>query len=751
MTDVIASEWHKLRSLRSNAYLLAASLLAVLACAGVAYLIGRGFDHQTAEERLRFTGNGNGLGTGLPVAYFVFGTLGALTITAEHATGMIRTSLVAVPRRQLFLFAKIPGLAAVSLVAGQVLAFAMHLAAQAVLGDRAGQLLLDGGTLGTSLAEPGVLASVAVAGLSMAAAALIGLGVGAAIRSTPGSLVALVLVFLVLPVAAQALPSPLRARAGSYMIENLPAQIAGVDGLLPPEAAAALLAGYVAVALAAGAAVTALRGRRVKALAAGAVAVLLTGLVVVPASAGAAAGPSSLAWRACPGQDAPGDLRCASVEVPLDWAKPAGRKITVPVAMLPASGTGRRIGTVVSVPGGPGASGIDDLKQFHGRFAKLRDRFDVVSLAPRNTVEPGGPLPYDCLATGPWITLPGDRAEWAELTRRNRAHAERCRAADPELFDHMDSASVARDLDAVRAALGEQRLSFLANSYGGHPAEAYAHLFPARVRAMVLDGAATHQETSAATEPRLYARLERQLERFAAWCRSATACALHGRDAEAVWRRLVTAADESPVPVRNDPSRAAYTGFDFKTAAGPSFVSPGREPDVPRWVQLASAIEKAAGGDASGFADYVRQASGSPKVPSIAGQNMTHCLDGKGYESYAVYREALRKAAEVSPNFAGQRSWWPLACAGWPAPVTNPPAPLPAHGLPPFLAVGSWTDHDEVARAVRRVPGSSSVRYEGHGHTLYLSGTGGCVTAHVNRYLTSLRLPPPGTTCPATA
>ncbi|GAA3470020.1 alpha/beta fold hydrolase [Nonomuraea roseola] len=751
MMDVMASEWRKLRSLRSNAYLLAVSLLAVLACAGVAYLMGRGFDHQTIEERLRFTSNGNGLGTGLPVAYFVFGTLGALAITSEYATGMIRTSLVAVPRRQLFLFAKIPGLAAVTLLAGQVLAFAMHLAAQAVLGDRAGQLLLDGRTLGTPLSEPGVLASVAVAGLTMAAAALIGLGVGAALRSTPGSLVALVMIFLVLPVVAQALPSPLRAQAGSYMLENLPAQIAGVGGgLLPPPVAAALLLVYVAAALTAGATVTALKGR-LKVLAVGAAATLLAAVVALPAAGDApGTGPSNLAWRPCTDKDAPKDMRCASVQVPLDWKKPAGRKITIPVAVLPASGAERRIGAIFSIPGGPGVSGIDKLKQFHGRFAKLRDRFDVISFAPRNTVKPGGVLPYECLAAGPYITLPDTRAEYAALARANREHAQRCRSADPEFFDHMDSASVARDIEAVRAALGEQRLSFLANSYGGTPAAAYARLFPSRIRAMVMDGAADHIEDVAAGEPRAYARIERQVERFAAWCRSATACALRGQDAGEVWRRLVSAADRSPVPVPNDPTGAAYTGFDLKVAAAPSFVSPGTEPDVPRWVQLADAIKKAAAGDASGFADYVRQATGGPKVPSLVGQNMTQCLDGHGYASYATYRKALRRAEELSPNFAGQRAWWPLGCVGWPAPVTNPPAPLPTSGLVPFLAVGSWTDYEATANIVRHVPGSSGVRYEGHGHTLYVYGNSGCVVAHVNRYFTSLRLPPQGTTCQAT-
>jgi hypothetical protein len=260
MIDVIVSEWLKLRSLRSNLYLLAASLLAVLLSAGVAYLIIRGFANQSPEERLRFPSNGDGLGNGLPVAYVVLGALGALAITSEYSTGMIRTSLAAVPRRQVFLLAKIPSLAVVALVAGQILAFAMHFASQAILGDYADQPLLDGRTLGTTLSEPGVLTGVIVAGVFMAMVTLIGLGLGAAIRSTPGSLIALVMILFVLPVVAKTLPSPLRARMGSFMIENLPSQIAGVGGgLLSPTAAGALLVAYVVAALTAGAVMIAVK------------------------------------------------------------------------------------------------------------------------------------------------------------------------------------------------------------------------------------------------------------------------------------------------------------------------------------------------------------------------------------------------------------------------------------------------------------------------------------------------------------
>ncbi|MEV4245174.1 alpha/beta fold hydrolase [Streptosporangium canum] len=746
MIDVIASEWLKLRSLRSNLYLLAVSLLAVLLSAGVAYLITRGFDGQSPEERLRFPSNGDGLGNGLPVAYFVLGALGALAITSEYSTGMIRTSLAAVPRRQAFLLAKVPGLAAVSLVAGQVLGFAMHFAGQAVLGERAGQLLLDGRTLGTPLSEPGVLIGVIAAGVSMAAVTLIGLGLGAVIRSTPGSLIALIMILFVLPVVAKTLPAPLRAQLGSFMIENLPSQIAGVGGgLLSPSAAGALLAAYTVAALTAGAVAIAVKGRRVKVLAAGVAVIILAGAVPAVADDSAVPAPPTLAWKACPDKDAPPEMRCAAIQVPVDWTEPSGRKIALPLGMLPATGTERRIGTVFSIPGGPGHSGVKDLKKSAGGFMDLRRRFDVVSFAPRNTFDLGV-LSAQCLASGPWIFLPDDRVQYAALAEANRASAQRCRKADPEFFDHLDSASVARDVEAVRVALGEEKLSFIATSYGGVPAVAYARLFPSRIRAMVMDGAVNQLLDRADNDRMSYPTVERQFGRFAAWCGSTTSCALHGEDVGAIWRRLVTGADRSPVPVRGEPPEAAYTGFDLKVAAAPSLISPGPEPESPRWVQLAEAVRRAAEGDASGFADYVKQATESLKAPSFVGMNMTHCPDGMGYGSYEEYQEGRRRGGRLSPNFAGNEQWHPLACVGWPTPVTNPRAPLPVEDLPPFLGVGTWVDYAGSMDLVLRVPGSSTVRYEGHGHGLYLSGDT-CAIAHVNRYLTSLRLPPAGTVC----
>lgn len=734
MRDAIAAEWLKFRSLRSNLYLLAAALLAPALCAGLAFMVTRGFDNQSGADRLAFDSLGAGLGTGLPVAYVVFGTLGALSITAEHATGLIRTSLAAVPRRQAFLLSKVPVLLAVGLVTGMVLAFAMHLATAAVLGDRAGVVLLSGDTLGPSLGDEGVLATVVLAGVSMPLVALVGLGLGTVIRSTAGTLVALVILLFVLPVAAMTMPNPWRARIGAFMIESLPAQIAG-GGLLAPPTATALLLLYPVVALSLGAVAIALRGRRLRALAAGLVATaLVAGAGTAPVAAAVPAA-SAIEWRPCAGVK---DLECATIEVPVDWANPRGRKIALPLGRLPATGTQRRIGTVFSIPGGPGGPGLDDLKQRAGSFAKLREHFDVVSLNPRNTPALDL-LDRECLKTGPWIARPENGAEWAALAKTNRVAAQKCRARDPELFDHADSASFARDIDAIRAALGERKLSFVATSYGGVPAVAYARLFPARIRALYLDGVGNHLLGKETEERMRYATLDAQFARFAAWCEADSACALHGRDVGAAWRALVAAADRVPVPVKGE--QAAYSGFDLKIAALPHLVSPGAE--NLRWKELAKAVERAEGGDATGFADYVEAGAGSLKPPSPVGMNMTHCLDGLGYGGYAEYRA---HRALGSPELVGSEQWHPLGCAGWPVPVRNPVQPIPVQALPPMLGAGTWTDYAATADLAMRVPGSSTVRFDGNGHGLYLSGDA-CTIAHANRYLVSLRLPPPGTVC----
>ncbi|NBE95587.1 alpha/beta hydrolase [Nonomuraea sp. KC401] len=462
---------------------------------------------------------------------------------------------------------------------------------------------------------------------------------------------------------------------------------------------------------------------------------LLGSLTVVPSSS------HTLEWGSCQGDDRPKDLQCASIQVPLDWKKPQGRTLTLRIARLPATGAGR--GTVFSIPGGPGGSGIDDLSYRGATFSALREQFDVVSFEPRNATTYGR-LPVRCFATGPWLTRPDTPGAYAKLGAKVRRSAQECRKLDPAFFDHLDSASVAQDIDAVRSALGQKRLSFVATSYGGVPAVAYARLFPHRVRAMYLDGA-VNQLRDAATDARVrYRTYEAQFGRFVSWCESVDVC---GKDMGGRWRTLVAKADRAPIPVKGRPDgeKVTYSGFDLQVAAMPNLVGPGPAPAYPRWRQLAAAVRQAERGDAAGFADYVHAGVGSLKPPSFVGMNATQCADGLRFRGYREYRAVRAMGERVSPNLAGMGLWHRLGCTGYPVPVSNPAKPLPS-GLPPFLGAGTWTDHDDTADIVGRVPGSATVRFDGHGHGLYLTGNA-CVIAHANAYLTDLRLPPAGTTC----
>ncbi|MEV4476852.1 ABC transporter permease [Nonomuraea salmonea] len=245
MKSVLASEWLKLRSVRSTYYALgAAALMVVLGIGWTLYvrdLAGvRGTLSAAAPEQ--------GI---LPLLQISLAVLGVLAITSEYATGLIRTSLVTAPKRGALLLAK----AAVVGLATLVTANAVLLVTFAM-----SRLIANGRHLGfneVSFAESWT--TVLASGLSVTALALVGLGLGAAIRSTAGAIASLVALLFIVPGVVTYLPSPWNARMASVLLPNLAPQIGGQrvssqlgDGFLPPWAALALLVAYPTIALAVG-------------------------------------------------------------------------------------------------------------------------------------------------------------------------------------------------------------------------------------------------------------------------------------------------------------------------------------------------------------------------------------------------------------------------------------------------------------------------------------------------------------------
>ncbi|GII90380.1 hypothetical protein [Sinosporangium siamense] len=236
MIDVVASEWLKLRSLRSTYYVMASLLSAVVLTGLSAFSISRYYD-------LNGPGGapvGTGLSTSADVVFVLFGVLGVLAVSGEFQSGMIRLSLIRIRRPWMLIVAKAAVVAAVAAVAGQVLAFAAYFTAQAVVGAR---------PIGASLSDPAALPEVLATGVGAAVAAVTGLCLATLLRSTAGALISVVAVMPGPAMIERFLPAPWNDWTGSLTITSLTRQLAGVpdSGAFGAAGAGAALLGYVVI------------------------------------------------------------------------------------------------------------------------------------------------------------------------------------------------------------------------------------------------------------------------------------------------------------------------------------------------------------------------------------------------------------------------------------------------------------------------------------------------------------------------
>jgi ABC-2 type transport system permease protein len=246
MMDICVAEWVKLRSVRSTYYIVGVAVL-LLIVGGIFVQLGvSGWDSLTPARRANFQATPFDELIA-PVLQLCLAVLAILAITAEYATGMIRTSLTVVPQRARVLLAKVPVVALVTLVVGEVIEFAMFFVGRLLIGDRP----IPGNTDAVSAEIPHLFSL----GLLVMVVGLVGLGLGAAIRSTAGAIVSVAVLLLVLPGLARLLPSPWNDRVATVLLPNLASELAGTDhaaGVLPPLGALVAMAAYVIVALGTG-------------------------------------------------------------------------------------------------------------------------------------------------------------------------------------------------------------------------------------------------------------------------------------------------------------------------------------------------------------------------------------------------------------------------------------------------------------------------------------------------------------------
>ncbi|HEX3778035.1 MAG TPA: ABC transporter permease [Pseudonocardiaceae bacterium] len=249
MTDIIASEWLKVRSLRSTYYLLGFALLAILVGAALSLIMTASWDHSSVADRAHFPGADASVVV-MPFVLCLLAAFGGLAITGEYGSGMMRGSLVAAPQRGLLLSGKVAVVGAIAFVVGQAISFGMTVIELAIIGNRPAPI--NPWPHGIASAAMPAFAS----GLLVTVVGLVALGVGAVIRSTAGMLVSMITLLFILPTIAAFFPSSWGVRLDAVLPLNLATALANsvptISSPLSPLGAGLLMVAYVVVALAAG-------------------------------------------------------------------------------------------------------------------------------------------------------------------------------------------------------------------------------------------------------------------------------------------------------------------------------------------------------------------------------------------------------------------------------------------------------------------------------------------------------------------
>ena len=462
---------------------------------------------------------------------------------------------------------------------------------------------------------------------------------------------------------------------------------------------------------------------------------------VTPAQARGSTAPQ-ITWITCP-EDA--KVQCGTMLVPADWNDPYGPTVKLTIARRPATDPAHRIGALLVNPGGPGGSAVDftfDAPTFFSE--EVRRHFDIVGMDPRGV---GRSTPVLCsqdLVDAKPSPLIETARGYAATIDYNRRLAADCASRTGPVFHHVDTLSVVRDVEALRVALGEQKVNFYGASYGSLIGEEYGERYPDRLRALILDGVMDHsaglgtflvQETDAAQD---------SFDEFVKWCARDAQCVLRGQDIPKLWATLVARAEAGTL---EDPyDRPAKLGVaDLLTGAFSAFYQ-------PQWYSFAYYLR-----DAAGIAVKARSA---PAPVDITDHSFPAVICSDWYMPITGFPD-LRRRLDILAARAPQMLASPLAlgatvgCLGWPAAPPNPQRPLVVPpGMPPVLLIGSVHDPATAyvwAQRVARQYGSagSLVTYQGWGHVVYDHST--CVSGFADRYLIDLTRPAAGASCPAVA
>jgi len=439
-------------------------------------------------------------------------------------------------------------------------------------------------------------------------------------------------------------------------------------------------------------------------------------------------------------------LDCGTLFVPVDYAKPYGERVGIAVIRARATKPAERIGVIVGNPGGPGISGVDFVLNGINvpAFARLRERFDVVSFDPRGV---GRSRPVSCTADYPDPPADLDTADDATLAAYfdevGRVFAKACVEQNGPWVTHLGTNDVARDIDMLRRALGERQITYAAGSYGSELGATYASLFPERLRAMLLDGTVTpmHRDYLVEFVSEFSTAFEHSFRRLDQLCRRDPACRLADTGVVAAFDDIAAQLKDAPV---TSPTGTVLTKASFADIVA---VLLDRESFLPL---IVTALANAKAGDFGLLFQLAPIASDGDPSALYA----ITCNDYGTRRPAADYLPIDEAVGSLNSRFFGRFfvASKVSICSAW-APA-DPPVirDVRKRVRTPILIIGNDFDSRTPLSSARRLADTlgmerSLVRYTGGGHTAFAKTTA-CIQETIESYLFDLRVPEEGFACP---
>ena len=448
--------------------------------------------------------------------------------------------------------------------------------------------------------------------------------------------------------------------------------------------------------------------------------------------------------------------QCAKLTVPLNYADPGGATIKIAVVRKPATDQAHRLGSLVVNPGGPGGSGISYATSGDVLDSALLARYDLVGFDPRGV---GASDPVQCLTDSQMDQFvdtppnPDTPAQLAKVEHESQYFAQQCEAKSGAELPYVGTVDAARDIDILRAALGDKQLNYLGKSYGTLLGATYAQEFPQRVGHVVLDGAMDPDMSAEQQNLTQAAAFDKELHLFLDDCVKQSNCPFGTTDPNAAFSKLQNWVDGlNAHPITGDGKRRVDEAYAL-TGISVAMYDQGFWPDLRE--ALGSAMQ-GNGATLLQMADaYNDRENGHFVDNEIEANYAVNCVDHPD-EATSVQQieDELPAFKKAAPFFGPMVDWSSLPCAYWKAPTTDSPHVIKAAGAAPILVVGTTNDpatpYAWAQDLAAELSSGRLLTMNGDGHTAYRRGST-CIDGAVDGYFLTGALPKAGIVCQQTS